>query len=259
MCKREICNPFVLISKRSWSDYVASLVCTTRLTYYCNDQKAISILLSCRLAYFSSSRSMAGSRNVHICRNEKKGRWVKSWILTWISALIRGFRCSSNALARALLMCHLISSQRPGGSCCFGICRQMSFLKYEKLHLLSKESHQNCLSINNIDRIVKEILLIIDDKSHLIFNQLIDIAKIFFPKWNCINGTPKTHPFLKAAVRILQTLSLTSRRRRSAFDKKWHQQGQGVKLWKSTNSRTHICESSSSAVVRAIKNMNKWW
>ena len=173
MCKRENCNPFVLISKRSWSDYVASLVCTTRLTYYCNDQKAISILLSCRLAYFSSSRSMAGSRNVHICRNEKKGRWVKSWILTWISALIRGFRCSSNALARALLMCHLISSQRPGGSCCFGICRQMSFLKYEKLHLLSKESHQNCLSSVHqqyIDRIEKENSQKIDDKSLTLFS-----------------------------------------------------------------------------------------
>ena len=203
---------------------------------------------------------MAGSRNVHICRNEKKGRWVKSWILTWISALIRGFRCSSNALARALLMCHLISSQRPGGSCCFGICRQMSFLKYEKLHLLSKESHQNCLSINNISIESKKK---IHKKSmtnlSLYFQSTHRHSKDFFPKWNCINGTPKTHPFLKAAVRILQTLSLTSRRRRSAFDKKWHQQGQGVKLWKSTNSRTHICESSSSAVVRAIKNMNKWW
>ena len=146
----EICNPFVLISKRSWSDYFRII----GLYYETYHQKAISILLS-RLVYFSRSRSLAGSRNVHICRNEKKGRWVKSWILTWISALIRGFRYWSNALARALLMCHLISSQRPGGSCCFGICRQMSFLKYEKLHLLSKESRQFCLS--NMDKVEKAI------------------------------------------------------------------------------------------------------
>ena len=184
--QREICNPFVLIStelirlRRIIGLYYETSRGTTRrqFPFY-------------RVVWYFSGMALLQVQDVHICRNEKKGgRWVKSWI-TWMKCIDSASGEANAWAARALLMCHLISSQRPCGSCCFGIYRQMSFFKYGKLHLLCIESHQKCLleEVPKSTNIEKRKSMTV---SHFIFNQ-------FYRDFS-INGTalmvpPNTHPF----------------------------------------------------------------